>query len=76
MSSQVEVHSGYEYEEKPIAFWVEKTRHAVNQIVKEWHDPQGKHFTVTDTTGELFELVYLTETSDWQVKVASQSVGS
>ncbi len=76
MSTKVECHSGYEYEEKPIAFWVEKTRHEVSQIVKEWLDPAGKHFTVTDTTGELFELVYLMETSDWQVKAASRSAGS
>jgi putative sterol carrier protein len=76
MNPLVECHSGYEYAERPTAFWVEDVRHEVSRIVKEWNDPNGKHFLVENETGDLYQLDHLSETSDWLVQAASQSMNS
>ncbi len=76
MNPLVECHSGYEYAEHPIAFRVEDVRHNVARIVKEWNDPNGKHFLVEDTGGDIYQLDYWNEKSEWQVQAASQLLNS
>lgn len=76
MSPLVECHSGYEYTERPIAFWAADVRHDVSRIVKEWNDPNGKHFLVEDTGGDIYQLDHWNEISEWQVQAASKPMNS
>jgi hypothetical protein len=72
MSPLVECHSGFEYAERPIAFWAEGLRHEVKRILREWNDPAGKHFLVEDNAGGVFQLDHQEEIAEWRVQISSR----
>ena len=70
MGELVECHSGFVYEDKPVALNWEGQRLEIVRILAEWRTPQKKHFQVRTTDGREFKLAYSLATVVWQVEQA------
>ena len=75
MGAVVECHSGYNYAERPKAFYQDHVRFEIDSIESEWRSPDGKHFLVKTRNGCLFELIYLEDSDDWQIRQSSEECG-
>jgi hypothetical protein len=64
----VECQSGYSGCDYPIEILFENQRLKVNQIEKEWREPDGKRYIVKTEQGMRFNLVYFEETNTWQIQ--------
>ena len=61
---KVSCYSGHTYAERPYSFLWGETEHEVEEIEKEWREPEGKHFRVRTRGNKLFELCY--NETEWQ----------
>lgn len=67
ISAPVECHSGLEYAERPTALGWQGERLEVEAVEAEWRTPEGKKFRVRTTGGQVFELVYIEWSDEWQI---------
>lgn len=67
---EVECYSGYEYAEKPVAFYYEGHRLEVKEIEARWRTPSGRVFCVRSSDGRRFELFYDQQQDQWRVTAA------
>jgi hypothetical protein len=63
----VKCHSGYAFAERPIAFEWQGKFLEIETILAEWQTPEGKHFRVSTTDEQIFELVYEFVRDAWEV---------
>ena len=63
----VECHSGYTYAERPLTFTWAGQRLVIETIAAEWQTPQGKHFRVSTSDEQNFELIYDITKDMWEV---------
>ncbi len=63
----VRCHSGYEYAQRPLSFTHKCKDHQVARLVREIRTPDGKQFRVETESGQVFELIYIESTGDWQI---------
>ncbi len=63
----VECRSDSEYAERPIAFFWDGERLAVEQILDRRRMPEGKRFTVQAVGGGIYDLVYDQAEDAWTV---------
>lgn len=68
MSDIVECHSGYEYADRPTAFYWQEQRWEVIEILARWRTPEGKHFRVNTQHNQIFEILYVESEDAWQIK--------
>lgn len=68
MSDIVECHSGYEYADRPTAFYWQEQRWEVIEILARWRTPEGKHFRVNTQHNQIFEILYVDSEDAWQIK--------
>lgn len=68
MKDLVEVHSGYTYGERPLAFHWEGRRLEVKTVLASWRTPQGAHFRIRTTDDRDFELAYQEVADEWQIQ--------
>ena len=68
MSGNVECHSGYEYADRPTAFYWQEQRWEVIEILARWRTPEGKHFRVNTQHNQIFEILYVDSEDAWQIK--------
>lgn len=66
-SELVECHSGYEYAERPVAFYWEGNRWEIEAIEAQWSLPGGKQFRVRTQDERIFELFYDELKDEWRV---------
>jgi hypothetical protein len=66
-SELVECHSGYEYAERPVAFYWEGNRGEIEAIEAQWSLPGGKQFRVRTQYERIFELFYDELKDEWRV---------
>jgi len=57
-TDRVECHSGYEYAQRPIAFYWEGDRLEIEEIIASWRHPDGKCFSVRAVNNDLFDLAF------------------
>lgn len=67
MTGTVECYSGYEYPERPYAFYWQEQRLEVEEILQTWHIPEGKRFRVRAEDRQVFELVYVESEDGWLI---------
>ena len=68
MNDIVECHSGYEYGDRPTAFYWQEQRWEVIEILARWRTPEGKHFRVNTHHNQIFEILYVESEDTWQIK--------
>jgi hypothetical protein len=68
METQVECHSDYCYEQRPVAFHWEEEWIQVETLIAEWKTPEGKGFRVQSGNGQIFELFYHQQRDQWEVQ--------
>jgi hypothetical protein len=68
MSELVECHSGFAYEDRPVALTWEGQRLEIVWVLAEWRTPGKKYFHVCTTSGREFRLDYNMGTAVWQVE--------
>lgn len=68
-SELVECYAGFCYPERPVALTWQSERLEIEQIMAEWRDPEGKHFRVLTSSGQLFDLCYIEMYDQWQVSL-------
>ena len=68
MDENVECHSEFAYAEKPVALTVNGQRLEILEILSRWRSPQGIHFRVQTTDGQIFELAYAESTDAWRIQ--------
>ncbi|MCD6402124.1 MAG: hypothetical protein J7L73_09375 [Anaerolineales bacterium] len=67
ISELVECYSGFEYAERPSAFYWNGQHIKIEKIINTHRDPQGKHFLVETSNGEVFELYYSIFSNEWHI---------
>jgi hypothetical protein len=70
MGELVECHSGFAYEDRPVALTWEGQRLEIVRILDEWRTPYGKRYYVRTNDGREFKLAYSLATVVWQVEQA------
>jgi hypothetical protein len=70
MGELVECHSGYAYEDRPVALTWEGQCLEIVRILDEWRTPYEKQYYVCTTDGREFKLAYCFATVVWQVEQA------
>ncbi|NIX59531.1 MAG: hypothetical protein GWN14_27305 [candidate division Zixibacteria bacterium] len=50
--------SGYTYAQRPVSLMWEDRKYEVETVIAEWKTPEGKHFMVSTTSGDEFEIIY------------------
>lgn len=65
MPERVECYSGYEYPERPSAFYWQDVRMEITEVLQSWRTPQGKRFRVKTEDFQVFELEYNEPEDDW-----------
>jgi len=63
----VECHSGYDYAERPVAFYWDGQRIEVETILAEWRTPNHKGFRVQSPKGRVFELFFDQVSDTWEI---------
>lgn len=64
----VECHSGHTYAEQPVALHWEGQRLEIKRVLMEAHEPDGKHFRVQVSGGDMFALFYVPTEDEWLVE--------
>jgi hypothetical protein len=67
MLDPVECHSGFDYAERPVAFYWDGQRIEVESILAEWRTPEHKGFRVQTADGSVFQLIYDQAMDTWEV---------
>jgi hypothetical protein len=68
MTDQVICRSDSHYAERPVAFFYEGTRLAIQQIQARWRTPENRHFRVLAEGSLLFELTYHENEDRWVIE--------
>lgn len=66
--ARVECYSGHQYAERPVAFYWQGQRLEVQSVQATWRIPEGRRFRVRTVGDQVFELVYLEDSGQWQVQ--------
>lgn len=64
---QVSCYSGREYADRPVSFVLEGQTYEVGTILKEWREPEEKHFLVVGGDSNRYELCYNERHIQWYV---------
>jgi hypothetical protein len=67
MKDLVECYSGFEYSQRPIAFWWEGKRILITKIITEWLAPDEHCFRVQTQENLPFELFYGNHNNEWRI---------
>jgi hypothetical protein len=72
---QVECHSGYKANERPVAFTYQGCRREVKEIIDRWYEggldpprPKIDYFKVKTTDDQIFILRYLSLFDAWSIR--------
>ena len=63
----VRCYSGQSYAERPKSFTWEGVEYEVEEIEKEWREPQERHFKVRTKDNKLFQLCYNESQDRWSL---------
>jgi len=73
---QVECHSGYKTNERPVAFMYQGERREIQEIVDRWYEggldpgrPVIDYFKVKTTDGKIYLLRYLSAFDTWSIRI-------
>ena len=64
---QVECYSGFEYADRPRAFFWQGTLYKVVKISARWLTPDGQYFLVRTNSDRLFNLFYNPAGNAWEI---------
>jgi hypothetical protein len=64
----VECHSGFAYEDRPVAFIWDGQRQEILRVLTEWRSPEYKLFIVGTTGNLVFRLAYHLATERWEIE--------
>jgi hypothetical protein len=64
---EVNCYSGQTYAERPKSFIWEGIEYEVEEIEKEWREPQERHFQVRTRDNKLFQLCYNESQDQWSL---------
>ena len=67
MSELVECRSGHSYALRPTALTWQGKRLRVQEILSEWRTPLGKHFRLIAEDGQVFEVIFMEYSAEWQI---------
>ena len=67
MSGSVECHSGYDYAERPTAFYWQGVRLQVAEIIRRWREPGQKCFQVYTEDKQIFDIRYEESEDLWLI---------
>lgn len=67
MNELVECRSGHSYAVRPIALTWQGKRLRVQEILSEWRTPLGKHFKLIAEDEQVFELIFVEESAQWEI---------
>jgi len=62
---RVKFHTGYSGCDQPREITWNKESLEITKIMKEWREPEAKHFLVETGKGRTFKLAYFFETGEW-----------
>lgn len=68
-SGLVKCASGYTYAQRPVSFTHDGKEYRVREIAAEWREPEAKKFIILTTNDRRFELNYLIESQQWQIRL-------
>ena len=63
----VRCYSGQTYAERPKSFTWEGVEYKVEEIEKEWREPEERHFQVRTKDNKLFQLCYNESQDHWSL---------
>ena len=63
----VRCYSGHSYAERPKSFTWQGVEYEVEEIEKEWREPQERHFKVKTKDNKLFQLCYNESQDRWSL---------
>jgi len=66
--------AGYSGCDYPKAFTWQGHKISVERVIKEWREPDHKHYMVAATNGSHFELVFSETSYAWNILAASGSL--
>jgi len=64
---KVNCYSGQTYAERPKSFLWEGVEYEVEEIEKEWREPEERHFQVRTRDNKLFQLCYNEGQDQWSL---------
>ena len=67
LSALVECYSGYQYAQRPAAFYWQGQRKLVEVILDQWLTPATRSFRVITQDQQIFELHFRFDSDDWEV---------
>jgi len=67
MSALVECHSGYQYAQRPAAFYWLGDRKVIEAVLDQWLTPEVRGFQVITQDQQIFELYFLYASDDWKI---------
>lgn len=65
MKIQVECHSGYKLNDRPIKFWIGERVLFVESIEEQWYGPDALYFRVNADDGNTYVLGYKAANDTW-----------
>jgi hypothetical protein len=63
----VKCYSGHTYAEEPRSFELEGVEYEVEEIMRAWQEPGGRHFLVKTGDNKLFQLCYNEAEERWSL---------
>ena len=67
MPALVECHSGYQYAQRPAAFFWQGEKKLVEAILDQWLTPAARSFRVITQDQQIFELHFRVDLDAWEV---------
>jgi hypothetical protein len=64
---KVNCYSGQTYAERPKSFIWEGVEYEIEEIEKEWREPEERHFQVRTRDNKLFQLCYNESQDQWSL---------
>lgn len=64
---KVNCYSGQSYAERPKSFMWEGVEYKVEEIEKEWREPENRYFQVRTKDNKLFQLCYNESQDQWSL---------
>jgi putative sterol carrier protein len=73
MNIEVNCYSGQTYAERPKSFIWEGMEYEVEEIEKEWREPEERHFQIRTKDNKLFQLCYNESQDQWSLTELTRS---
>jgi len=70
---QVNCYSGHTYAERPMSFQWQGEEYQIEEVEKEWLEPDERHFHVRTRDNKLFQLCYNKTKKEWSLTEVMRS---